>query len=717
MLHQLLSLFAFCCLAMAAFGLGRPLLRGLRVGEDDRLSVIVWSLALGLIAAGLLLLALGLMGALYGPLIGVLTMVAGCWGLGEALRGRLQAAQHRAFPVPNPIQNAVHVPAHDAVSPRAEEPDESPWAPPAGWVRRAIVAAAGIACAGSLIGALAPPTAGDALCYHLELPKRFLLERQILHLPHHDNATFPLLTEMWYLWGLALDGGVCAQLVHWGLGVLLALATVVLATPILGRPWAWIAGAVVVLTPGVTNQMTAPLNDVALTAMTTLTLAAWWQAAVNDEDRRWFLVAGLMAGGALGIKHLALVFAFAVAATWVWMLVRHGKRRRSLLQGAAVVTVVALSVGGPWYARAAWHRGNPVFPFLGEVFGPGDAAAKQTLPESKSPLGRGPLGLAIAPWQVTMHPEQFGGRGHQLGVLFLATLPGLLLVRRLRGLGTLLAVGLGYGLLWYVLRQNVRFLFPAVPPLGVAVVWVWIELRRFPRPAKLLAGAAFACILAAMCVVAVVRPRQQLAVAVGLEDRDKYLLRHEPAYRAAAVANALLDDDAHLLSQDYRAFYFNQRVTREIIYRRNTHYDQELHRGLSQFSRSENGTVPLVSPDDTGENGTVPFGSPNDTGENGAVPLGSPADVGENGAAPLDSPARTLSDRLREAGFTHLLLAETLSGDGIQYDPTLSRLADAQQAANADGLFTLTEYVYTDADGASRHYRLVWLCPEDVARD
>ena len=29
-------------------------------------------------------------------------------------------------------------------------------------------------------------------------------------------------------------------------------------------------------------------------------------------------------------------------------------------------------------------------------------------------------GMAVAAWQVTMHPEQFGGRGHQLGALFLA---------------------------------------------------------------------------------------------------------------------------------------------------------------------------------------------------------------------------------------------------------------------------------------------------------
>ena len=176
---------------------------------------------------------------------------------------------------------------------------------------------AGAACVGSLVGALAPPTAGDALCYHLDLPKRFLAEHALCYPPYSDNATFPLLVEMWYLWGLALDGAVAAQLVHWTLGILLALAAVVLARPILGRAWAWIVGAVVVLVPGVNNQMTAPLNDLGLAVLTTLALAAWWRATVGMEGRRWFLLAGLAGGGALGTKYLALVFALAVAATWL----------------------------------------------------------------------------------------------------------------------------------------------------------------------------------------------------------------------------------------------------------------------------------------------------------------------------------------------------------------------------------------------------------------
>jgi hypothetical protein len=633
MLDQFFSLLTLVTITLAAYGMGRPIVRGLGVPRDDRLATNVWSIVVGLIVAGGVLGGLGLAGLLYDSAIGVLSLAAGFWGVGEIVRDHVARRQKAAVGDPFAPDRRDDVPGPAA---------------PARWLGLAVLLLAAAACLGSLVGALAPPTAGDALCYHLELPKIFLADHAIRYLPYHDNSTFPLLAEMWYLWALALDGPVAAGLVHWGLGILLGLAAVVLARPILGRPWAWAAGCIVVLTPGVSNQMTAPLNDIALAVLTTLALAAWWRVAVNQEDRRWLILAGLAGGGALGTKYIALIFAVAVAATWVWAMVRRAEQRRMLLAAAATVAVVAASVGGPWYVRAAWHRHNPVYPFLAELHTSGEAGGEtgglETLPARKSPLGRSAVGLAIAPWQITMHPERFGGRAHQLGVLFLVAAPGLFFARRLRGLGTLLAVAAVYGVVWFLLRQNVRFLFPTVPLLAVAVAWVWIELRRFPTAARVAIVGVQAVILVAYTAVAVVRCEDRLAVAVGLEKREDYLSRCEPSFAAATVANLMLDDGAHILSQDCRAFYFDARVTQESVYRRLSGYDRRI------------------------------------------------TSSGELGRA------------LRRAGFTHLLLAENTKPRGIAYDPTLSRLANVDRS-----LRRITESYFADTDGGLRHYRLVAL--------
>ncbi|MHC4402753.1 MAG: glycosyltransferase family 39 protein [Planctomycetota bacterium] len=639
MFESLFSILSLVVIALASYGLGRPVVSALGADQDDRLSTAVWSIAMGLVAAGTLLAAMGLAGGLYVPLIGALTGAACVWAVAQILS---ESAGNR--------NTAAEQARRFGGSGRL---DDARWPPPPRWMRYGVIGLAAVACAASLATALAPPTAGDALCYHLELPKTFLLEHEIGFLPDSENSTFPLLVEMWFLWGLALDGGVAAQLVHWGAGLLLGLATVVLATPIIGRRWAWIAGAVVVLVPGVNNQMAAPLNDVALALLTTLALAAWRRAVVDVDGRRWAVIAGVMGGGALGTKYLALVFAAAVAVAAVWAFLRRPRQRQALAESAAVVAVVAISVGGLWYVRAAWHRGNPVYPFLSEVFtSPATETpdGHETLPESKAPMGRHPAGIAAAAWHVTMHPERFGGRGHQLGALFLVALPGLFFARRLRGLGSLLAVAAVYWVVWYLLRQNVRFLLPIVPLLAVSVVWIWIEVGRFPLMPRLVVVATLAGILAAGALVPLARCGDRMAVAVGMESRDDYLERHEPTWPAADLMGQLWGTRAHLLSQDYRAFHFPCRVTRESVYRRRTRYDRKITH---------------------------------------------PAD---------------LSRVLRDAGFTHLLLAENVRRQGIQYDPTLTRLAEAQRTAGGgDSLWVLAEYHFQDTDGGLRRYRLLML--------
>ncbi len=639
MLEQLFSLLSLIVIGLAAYGVARPILRGLKVGAEDVLSAAVWSLAVGLVIWGTALAGLGMVGLLSAPLIGAVTALAAFWGLAELLNDHVNRCEKILQPV---VKQPMAL----------EPPQPAPFPPPARWLLAGVFVLAGLASFGALIGALAPPTDGDALCYHLELPKTFLASRTLEFLPDSDNSTFPLLTEMWYLWAIALDGGVAAQLVHWGLGILLALATVVLATPIVGRPWARVAGAIVLLVPSVTNQMTAPLNDVSLAFYCTLSLAAWWRSGIDLESRRWFVLCGLCTGGAMGTKYLAILFFAAMAFPIVYSAWRSCDQRRLLLEGAAVVMVVATSVSGVWYVRAAWHRGNPVYPFFSEVFESRLAAdeEKPTFRDSKLPLGRHPLSLVTGTWHVTMHPELYGGRGHQLGGLFLALAPGLLLVRRLRGLEVLMTLAAAYWVVWFLLRQNVRFLLPLVPVLAVIALWVLIEMRRLPRAPRGIAMAALAAVLSAACFAALTRCADCMAVACGLEGREAYLTRSEPTWLAADASNQLGNDGDHILSQEHRAFYFHCRVTRENLYRQRTGYDREI---------------------------TDP---------------------------------REFSRRLREAGFTHILLAENRRATGIQYDPTLSRLAEAQWAAgDRDSLVRVADYEFDDADGAVRRYRLVML--------
>ena len=236
-------------------------------------------------------------------------------------------------------------------------------------------------------------------------------------------------------------------------------------------------------------------------------------------------MAGLIAGGALGIHWAAALLVLPLAIGWAISMRRHVEQRRFLLQGGVVAALVALSVG------TACHL--PVLLATGASFG-----------------------LAIPNPSNAAWPDC-------VGVVLLAAAPGAFLVRRLRGLGMLLWTAAAYVALTVLLRNDPRLLFPAVPLLSVAAVWVWIELRRFPEAVRWF--AAIVLTLAAGCNMALSlgHAPKTVAVALGLEDREDYLLRHDPTYRAATVANQVLRCNAHILSQEPRAFYFDCHVTRE----------------------------------------------------------------------------------------------------------------------------------------------------------
>lgn len=636
-LLMLKSTAVLALLATATIGVGAPLARWLAVRSTDRISRLVWEASLGMAAVATLLGWLGLGGVLDQRAIMGGTLVASL--LGCLRLRRLCSTDDDATPV-----------------------SASELSSPPQWLSSLLLLATGAAAASSFLSALVPPTAGDALVYHLELPKRFLQHGELIYRADDDNCVYPLVAEMGFLWALAFDDVAATSLVHWGYGVLLAGAAYLLAVRLLGTSWARIAACLVLLTPGVSNQMTAPLNDVALALYAALATAAWLTAR-NDGTWRDFTLVGLMLGAAISVKYTGLLFAAAMAVVWLVTAIEDVGRRRQLLSGAVVTSIAVIAVAGLWYGRAAWHRGDPIYPFLSDHSVAHASANLATsskpsvFPESKAPLGRGPAAVLAAPWMMTMEPERFGGRGHQLGPLFLMFVPCLIACRNSAPLARSLWIAGLYGGGCLLLRQNLRFLLPMVPILATAVVASWREMLAWPRAPRWIVAAATFAVLLFLTAIPLARLRHTASALIGRETFDAYLDRTEPSHAVAQWINAHLSPDSHILSQEQRTFYLAPNVTRESLYRRRTAYDFGLHNGAE------------------------------------------------------------LGPRLRSDGFSHLFTAECEGSPGVGYDVTLSRLVAAAVAADASTAPQFVhEWRHVDAQGTARHYRL-WELRSGVVAD
>lgn len=526
---------------------------------------------------------------------------------------------------------------------------------------------------GTLLTALAPVTDGDALCYHLQVPKVFLEHGSVGFDPDLHETVYPLLTEMLYAVALAFRGPVACRLIQWLLGVVFALNVTALARPSLGSR-AWWAAAVALLVPAVSNGMSAPLNDVALAAFGTAAIVGWMRFQEHRGFRNAALT-GVHAGLAMGVKYPALVLAgligvaigpgfvsrfFLRSTTGGVVSARRVMAATERLINAAVdasdpppprrrwggvfyvTTFVTFAwlVGGCWYVRAFVHTGNPVHPFFRSSFG--GSGLDEVLGPEKRPLPVDAVHLLSALGPMTLRPDTFDSFSHQFGPLFLLFLPALFLERPPRRVLSIAAFGYGFLILCATQRQSMRFVLIAIGPLSVGVAWLLRTWWERNSSAGQVLTATVLLALGFETTLAVARARHGLGVVFGFVSAEDYLARREPTFRVGRWVGENLASSAKLIGQDHRGYYFPRPYTMELAHRRRTN---------------------LIQPGET--------------------------------------PEAIVAD-LRKAGFTHLVTCPPVPETAVEFDPTLGRAL----APWLDAAEPIYREELKDADGVARRYAI-----------
>ena len=380
----------------------------------------------------------------------------------------------------------------------------------------------------SLVVALAPTTSPEALSTSLELPKELLLEHGFSG-SNWIGSPPPNLVQMWYLWALAINGPVAAALVHWGLGGLLALATVLLARVLLPSQHAWLAGGLVLLCPGVQHQLSLPLADLGLGLFCALALVAVGRIVIHLELARWPIAAGLMLGGAVATMPAGLAFAGALGLVFAFVCCSQPESRPEFSQAARTVLMASLLTAAPWLFFLGFSLNQP--------------------------------GATQSMRSVAIH----------LGPLVLLALGILPATRRLRGLSLIIGVSAVFLVLAPCIPWPGRWWSPLVPPAAIVAVWVWQDMARRPRIVSGIASIAVVLLALAVPVVRWASIGGYLAVATGWQRRDDFLLCREPTYRAALMLNRIGRPSDRLLCEDTSAsclastFYFNCPTVRQPV--------------------------------------------------------------------------------------------------------------------------------------------------------
>ena len=605
--NVLLNLFTAGWLALIALGLGSWVLSWLRVDLSLGERVILGT-GLGLGALGLLSLACGWLG-LYQSLIAYLVTLTlsglaapQLWRLWQAYR----RPAHFSFPpvpstlissssrLPSPSSPASRLPSPPPSSSRLSSPR---FASPLSTVYCLLIALF------TLLVVLLPPTDWDGLFYHLTGPKLYLQAGGIvggIDIPH---LNFPSLMEMLFAWAMLLRGDIAAKLLHAVFGLLLAGLVYRTTTRFFNQKAAWPAVVLFLSMPMVSVLAGWAYNDLALAFCQLAAVYAFicWKVTseypigqseaspwdgpastlsgtgqqisesntdslpsipsvlyadeTNINTSPFLILSGLFAGLAMGLKYTSFVTPLVIGGLILWHTYRLSNARFYVLRfgmtNLATFVLPAVLVAMPWYIKNWAFTGNPVYPFLFDLFGGQfwDAFRANWYAAAGTGIGWRPDTLLALPWLLTLGVRDMNFWDGRTGPLLLLFLPLVVWAgfsrrsERPAAIGSLLVYALAQfifwtaGVIWTKSLWQSRLLLPSLVALTPVAGWVWVNLTRFDlrrfalsRFVNIAIGLTLALTLVDIGLLTL--KIDPLPYLTGLESRDAYLTRRLGAYYA-----------------------------------------------------------------------------------------------------------------------------------------------------------------------------------------
>jgi hypothetical protein len=422
----------------------------------------------------------------------------------------------------------------------------------------------------ALLSALAPPTAWDALVYHLTIPQRALLAGRLLPfgdiIPHED---FPMLMSSLYLLAMLVRGDIAAQCIHFIFGLMTLVLIALAARQYSTRAAVPVALAIAVSIPIVLLLSSWAYSDIALTFYT-LAAVYTYHRWLDERTPGFLIVSGLMAGFALGLKYTSFLLPLGLGAMVLY------DARPSRAHALKVFALACAAAAAPWYLKNWWFTGNPIYPF---VFGGPQWDDLRALWYARPGTGIGLdfSALLTLPIVTTLGYRDANFIDGRIGPLILLLLPLLLIRRPARAFrprfDRYLALFALYYLVWVAgvvasqaLWQS-RLLLPAlvllIPPLAQAV----IQLADYDLPAFSLLRLTKMVIAMVLGFALVTQTMEfikfnPLAYIVGAETRQQFTLRQTGTHAAAMEAVGQLPVNARVQFLWESRSYLAQRAVR-----------------------------------------------------------------------------------------------------------------------------------------------------------
>jgi 4-amino-4-deoxy-L-arabinose transferase-like glycosyltransferase len=395
-------------------------------------------------------------------------------------------------------------------------------------------------------GALTPELANDSVNHHLAIAASFAQRASLAPGDETQVYYWQLPVQALYAGLTAVSNAAAAKVLHLFFGVLACASIGIAASHFGGSRRTGLLAALLFAVTSVVSWLATTayldLGHVFFFVTATLAVCRW----LETRQLRWLGIAGLCSGVAIPSR---LANGVVVLATLAAIAVRERESVRRILRASVAYGIPTLLAWSPWLIRSWVLSGNPVFPWMNNVFRSPLVEPLSVFAGIQFGVGNDIGSLLGVPFALTFQPEKFVELG-EAGRHYLALAPALLLLAR-RPLAAPLAFIAWtftlFSVLWfYFLLQNLRYLLPALALfpllLAVAVGRIRLEPLRVSAQSAVVAIAAFSIILSSQAASAAWLRAQSgqglpYRLVLGLETADDFLAGRVGGFLALGYAN------------------------------------------------------------------------------------------------------------------------------------------------------------------------------------
>ncbi|MFC1485084.1 ArnT family glycosyltransferase [bacterium] len=420
------------------------------------------------------------------------------------------------------------------------------------------------------ISTLAPETFYDSLIAHLGIPLKWIQEHRLFSIPFNSVSDMPVNIHLIYTIGLMLYDEVLVKLIHFMFFILTGYSVYSICKNYLNKSTGIFATLIFTSTPLIMFIAARSGIEMGLAFFEVLSVLAilnW----INNRDKKWFYIAGIMNGISVGGKYTSIAGLISMSvAIFGYLFIIEKNNFRKCIKHASIFALISLLTASPWFIKNIINWGNPFVPLLKSLAISDTDRLLQVVdpPKVTWTLKK----LILFPWYWTTGVLQMESKP---GLLYIFIAPIILFTKNLKKEIKLLGIYIiPYVIIALTLgRAYMRYSLPMAPIICIILAAYVINISDKTIKQIFTIFAIPLIIMNISTGMIFLQTNVNPAnVVFGFESKESYLSTMRPThpypyYKAAKWINTNTPKDAKILEiGETRNFYIQRKTINNNIY-------------------------------------------------------------------------------------------------------------------------------------------------------